>query len=130
MVVKVSHGLYGVFRGAIRDEETFVNVLYRATQFYVQVSHDEMKGTEVEAEYLSQVQKANAGEIFPLEAWNTLCDCVLSLCFPLLEELSPLIDSTIQDCYRTLTYNVKIIAVDGTLGPKSCLAQYIRQLTT
>lgn len=100
--------------GGIEEKHSVLTVVYRATLFHIHVHRDNVKGTAFE-EYVRRVKTYEAPEGSPLVNWNNLCDCILSPCLPLLEDLAPPRegDLTIYDYFQAPTYSLNIATVDG-----------------
>ena len=95
-------------------------LFYRnAVCFRVSVSRADILSTPFEKKW-SELNKEGNPRVEGMkkwgERWNDLCDCIITQCMPLLQELAPSSRrwKTLEDYLRTPTYELKLIADDAT----------------
>ncbi|KAJ9616653.1 hypothetical protein H2200_000372 [Cladophialophora chaetospira] len=107
-----------IVRYGRQDEEKGESwtLFYRnATCFRVSVSRDDVDGTPFGTRWLELNREGSPREEGMkkwVERWNKLCDCIISQCMPLLQELAPTTRQwkTLEDHLRTPTYELKLVA--------------------
>ena len=86
--------------------------------FRVHVAHDEVRDTLFSKTWLEYVKEPTSlgGYKGWVQRWDSLCDCILSQCLPLLKKLAPNSGQwvTLDDYLHTPTYEVKMVKDPAT----------------
>jgi hypothetical protein len=98
-----------------RESKSWMRFWRNAVGFRVSVSREDVNDTPFAAKWLELNKEGRAsveGMKNWVERWNALCDCILSQCMPVLQELAPPSRQwkTLEDHLRTPTYELKMVA--------------------
>ncbi|EXJ61910.1 hypothetical protein A1O7_02341 [Cladophialophora yegresii CBS 114405] len=102
-----------------REGKSWMLFWRNAVCFRVSVSREDVKNTLFATRWL-ELNKEPAPRVEGMknwvERWNKLCDCIISQCMPVLEELAPPTRQwkTLEDHLRTPAYELQMVASPGT----------------
>lgn len=89
--------------------------------FEVEVAHEDVRGTPFSKKWLEYLKEPNhfdppLGHNEWVRRWETLCDCILTQCMPMLVELAPSSRGwvTLNDYLHTPSYRLKMVTSDAT----------------
>ncbi|ETI19842.1 hypothetical protein G647_08856 [Cladophialophora carrionii CBS 160.54] len=102
-----------------REGKCWILFWRNAVCFRVSVSREDVNDTPFATKWL-ELNKEGAPRVEGMkkwvERWNELCDCIISQCMPVLQELAPPTRQwkTLEDHLRTPAYELKMVADQET----------------
>jgi hypothetical protein len=104
-----------------KEEKGWIVFWRNGVGFKVEVSHVDVRGTPFSKTWLEYLKEPSSFQP-PLEwkewvhRWDSLCDCILNQCMPLLRELAPSSKGwvALDDYLHTPSYELKMVTDEAT----------------